>query len=106
MSDMTFREFQKINEVRCKAGFKSSVDDWNRLEWAGAVCGEAGELANLCKKVRRGEQVPTQDIADEIADVFTYLDLLATRCGIDMQEAVRSKFNRVSEKRGCPDIVV
>lgn len=104
--DLTYREFQRINAVRCKAGFKSSVDDWNPLEWAGAICGEAGELANLCKKIRRGDKIDLHDVADEIADVMTYLDLLATRLGIDVEEALRSKFNSVSLKRGCAEIMV
>ena len=106
MGNLTFFEFQQTNQRRCEAGFKSSVDDWNPLEWAGALCGEAGELANLCKKLKRGEDIDIMDLSDEIADVYTYLDLLATRLKIDMASAVASKFNRVSVKRGVPEITV
>jgi NTP pyrophosphatase (non-canonical NTP hydrolase) len=43
---------------------------------------------------------PVQSIlAEEIADVVCYADLLAARAGIDLGEAVRRKFNKVSEKR-------
>ena len=106
MADLTFKEFQWVNARRCEAGFKSSVTDWNPLEWGGALAGEVGELCNLLKKERRGEKIDPKKIADEIADVLTYLDLLATRCGVDVETALKSKFNRVSEKRGCPEIVL
>jgi len=105
-ANLSFYEFQRVNQIRCEKGFKSAVSDWNALEWAGALCGEAGELANLCKKLRRGEHVDIMDLSDEIADVFTYLDLLATSLGISTGAAIASKFNRVSAKRGCPEITV
>ncbi len=39
-----------------------------------------------------------QDIADELADTIIYADLLAMRLGIDLSEAIRSKFNVVSDR--------
>lgn len=77
--------------------------DWSNPEWCNAVLGELGELANLLKKVQRGDM--TMDdarpaIADELADVQTYLDLLAYRCGVDLALATVNKFNRVSERVG------
>lgn len=41
-------------------------------------------------------------IADELADVVIYLDLLAHRLGVSLSEAVVRKFNRTSEKVGSP----
>ena len=87
--------------------------DWSLLEWSGAVAGEVGELANLCKKVRRGD-VSLDDIiedkgkkmsvreviAREAADVVCYLDILCIQVGVDMGEAVREKFNSVSDRIG------
>jgi hypothetical protein len=47
---------------------------------------------------------PTQkQIADEIADVVTYLDLLAHVLGVDLGRAAVAKFNEVSERVGFPD---
>lgn len=37
--------------------------------------------------------------ADELADVIIYADLIAARLGIDLGDAVRRKFNEVSELR-------
>lgn len=64
-----------------------------------AVLGELGELANVMKKVRRGDMTQAkahQLIADELADVQTYLDILAMRLGVNLGKATIDKFNRVS----------
>ena len=69
-----------------------------------AVTGELGEFANLRKKVLRGDlsmKDAHQALADELADVVCYLDILAFRMGVDLGEAVRSKFNRVSDRVEC-----
>lgn len=42
-------------------------------------------------------------IADELADVLTYLDLLAAMQGIDLGRAAIEKFNEVSRRVGFPD---
>lgn len=39
-------------------------------------------------------------LADEIADTFIYLDLLAQSQGLSMDSIVMSKFERTSEKIG------
>lgn len=66
--------------------------------------GETGELMEAIKKFLRvergimGSTATKQDIADEMGDVLISLDLLAAAMGIDLSEAVRSKFNATSEK--------
>lgn len=89
--------------------------DWSLLEWCGAAAGELGELANLAKKVRRGD-VGLDDLIDEgnghmltvrawiakeCADVACYLDIIALQAGADLGEATREKFNEVSDRVGC-----
>lgn len=87
--------------------------DWLPSQWSNAMCGEAGELANLIKKLDRGdfsldEQCPDRPggvtwrdrIAEEAADVICYADLVCNRLGIDLGRAVQSKFNAVSERVG------
>lgn len=77
--------------------------DWALSQWSNAVFGEAGEAANIIKKIERGD-FPLEDarpaLADELADVAIYLDLLAYRAGIDLGEAIVNKFNRKSEEKG------
>ena len=42
----------------------------------------------------------TAELGREIADVITYLDLLADRCGVHIPTALISKWNEVSERIG------
>lgn len=99
--------------------------DWLLSGWSNAVEGEHGEVgealidfmlyakiqvflgraANDIKKIERGDttlELKRQTLADEFADVQTYLDILAFRCGIDLGEATVKKWNAVSAKVGSP----
>jgi NTP pyrophosphatase (non-canonical NTP hydrolase) len=57
--------------------------------------GEAGEVANLIKKMNRtplGEEVHEPDgLRDELADVFTYLLNIAHMFGINLEEVFQTK---------------
>ena len=78
--------------------------DWSPAQWLQATLGELGEYANLRKKFERGdldEPEFLREAADELADVQTYLDILAFRLGIDLGAATVSKWNRISERVGC-----
>lgn len=102
---ITIRAFSEANAARCETAYHD-VADWNALEWAGCAAGEVGEAANLCKKLRRkgrdhqGTDVERQAIGKEIADAVTYLDLLATALGMNLDEILVAKFNEVSERIG------
>lgn len=82
---------------------KPDGSDWSLPEWCNAVTGELGELANLLKKVQRGDftlEEARPSIAKELADVVTYLDILAFRAGVDLGEATAEKWNEVSKRVG------
>ncbi len=111
--DLRFDVFSSINARRCQRwhpGFPN--DSWTGADWSNAMAGEAGEAANVVKKLRRIElscqgrpseqdrKALVQDLAEEIADVVIYADLLATFYGIDLAGAVVAKFNRTSEEFG------
>lgn len=77
--------------------------DWTLGEWMNAVAGELGEAANIIKKVRRGDMTLDEArgaLAEELADVITYLDITAMQAGIDLGQATIDKFNKVSERVG------
>lgn len=83
---------------------KPDGSDWSDAEWLQAVVGELGEYANLRKKMQRGDisgPEAKQALADELADVVIYLDILAFRLGIDLGQAVMEKWNRTSAKVGA-----
>jgi NTP pyrophosphatase (non-canonical NTP hydrolase) len=104
----------------------SMVDgsDWALSAWANATMGELGEVSEALghyvalgmvmkslgkagdeiKKVERKDITLAERraaLADELADVQTYLDILAFRAGIDLGAATIKKWNEVSERVGC-----
>lgn len=96
---LTFQELRTANQSRLP--HFGLHGDWTPADWAVATTGELGEGCNFLKKMRRGDpNVSVNDVAKELADTVTYLDFLAWSLGIDLGEAVRSKFNEVSDRIG------
>ena len=94
-------EFRNANGGRAHS--KDDGSDWSPAQWLQAVVGELGEYANMRKKVERGDFTMDEarpKIADELADVVIYLDILAFQLGVDLGEAVMGKWNRTSERVG------
>lgn len=69
---------------------------------AACLAGEAGEVANVVKKIERGTLKPPREsavtkneLAMEMADVLTYLLNMAGHLGIDLERAydVKRAFN-------------
>lgn len=101
---LTFSALRKANIDRdTNEGGWHEIGNWTLSDWGVAVAGEVGEMLNVIKKIRRGdfklEQV-RDDIADELADILTYLDLLANCAGIDVEQSLIRKFNEVSARIG------
>lgn len=64
-----------------------------------ALCGEAGELANLVKKDWRGDAGDRRTkIAAELADVANYTFMLAEGLGIDLPAAMLAKLKEVEQR--------
>lgn len=118
---LTISRIQSINAVRSDRWHDGDMRQWSALEWAGAMCGEAGEAANITKKMRRFDfalpgnaysdhaikddagSVLRDMLAHELADTFLYMTLLATRCEINLARAIRDRFNEKSEQMGFPE---
>jgi len=66
-----------------------------------ALCGEAGELANIIKKRWRDGVDLSEEACDEIADIRVYLELLA-KCfnieGSKLDKRVEQKLLKVADK--------
>lgn len=104
-SPLDFLQLSFANVERCEASFHA-IDSWSPSDWAVAC--------NYVKKLRRlddGKQLANipadrariiESIEYELADMVIYADLLASRLGINLGEAVRAKFNVVSDRVGSP----
>ena len=99
MLELTFRHLRQQNIARCEDVFFPLMS-WTPTDWACATAGEIGEACNLVKKLRRGETVAPEDIADELGDAVIYADLLCARLGVTLEAAICRKFNAVSARRG------
>jgi NTP pyrophosphatase (non-canonical NTP hydrolase) len=110
MTDMwlTFKQVREANTAR-------------QLEWKGAekitleflgvaLAGEVGEACNVIKKLVRhrlgiaGNKEANDELIDklasELADAITYIDLIAAKLNIHLDEAYIDKFNRKSKELG------
>lgn len=114
---MQFKAFSALNLRRCESsnGFNHLLGSWSLSDWFTATLGELGEAANIAKKLNRvrdgipgNTETPDelrQELADEIADTFIYLDLLAQSAGVNLEDAVIDKFNRTSAKVGFAEVL-
>jgi NTP pyrophosphatase (non-canonical NTP hydrolase) len=105
---MTFAEFQALNARRCEQAFKhyKGATEWPIQNWVLAVCGEAGEAANLVKKVLRGDlslDAARESLLKELADIMTYCDAAITNLGGDTGQVVMDKFEEVNKRVGWTD---
>jgi len=110
---MTFEHLRRNNVERCET-FLHPVFSWLPSQWSNAMAGECGETCNVTKKMDRltdpamlGQMNKDGDLVlndlvekakEEIADVVIYADLLAHRLGFNLDDAIRSKFNRTSHE--------
>jgi NTP pyrophosphatase (non-canonical NTP hydrolase) len=111
---LSFAELRHVSLQRCVRWHPGGIGEWSLSDWFTATMGELGEAANVAKKLNRirdgmvgngdaTEEKLRADLADEIADVAIYLDILAASEGIDLGAAIARKFNATSEKVGFPE---
>lgn len=114
MSRLTFDELLAKSATRRDRWHGPETVPWTGADWSNAMCGEAGEAANVVKKLRRHETGTAGDrdgaIADliealgyELADTIAYAALVAEHYCIDLSDAIAAKFNLISEREGFPD---
>ena len=100
---LSFNTLRAVN--MCRAGEARAYDKckhWTHAQWMQALVGEVGELANILKKVDRGDYPIEQvkpEIEKELADIQIYLDLLASNLDVHLGKATAAKFNEVSRRR-------
>lgn len=118
-SRVELTESQSIPHISVKSFARAlrwhpnGLDSWTESDWACALAGEVGELCNVIKKRNRvrdnlqqrgtNEGALQHNLKMEIGDVYVYLDLLARRVGLNLEDCVRDTFNRISEREGFPE---
>lgn len=107
---LTFNTLRSANKARLplfknkhgqRAHTSPDGSDWSPAQWLQATIGELGEYANIRKKFERGDITLMQFkalAAKELADVQTYLDILALRC---CDHYTTMEEDLVSNRDGC-----
>lgn len=111
MTRLDLADLREVSTARAQLWHDADAEPWSGADWSNAMCGEAGEAANVVKKLRRietninhrgpgskGEFM--EALGKEIADVVIYADLLAEYYGIDLAKSIVDKFNEVSDRYG------
>jgi NTP pyrophosphatase (non-canonical NTP hydrolase) len=98
MSDMTLDEFQrKATPVRPEPKLPGAT---MMIYQSNALCGEAGEVANVTKKVMRDgtlSQEMDRNLLDECGDVLFYLGRTLHHAGYTLSEAAAACLRKLEE---------
>ena len=115
---MEIDRFQEVNATRGRRWHQGDLSQWSPLEWAGAMAGEAGEAANVAKKLRRLDlALPNKNagltqsdaeplkakLAEECADTIIYALLLMSLMGVNASDVIARVFDRKSVEYGFPE---
>lgn len=100
VTDLTFATLRRGNLRRLpefknaqgeRAHSEDDGSDWGPAEWFEAVIGELGEYAD-----ERRRHAGRDALADELADVVIYLDILAFQIDVDLADAIETHLGVVS----------
>lgn len=115
---MNISDFQEVNAARAKRWHNDGKTNWTLLEWCGAMCSEAGEAANVAKKIRRLHmELPNKEVgldihdyavlrdklACEVADTIIYGLIILSELKYDASYLLISVFDQKSEEYGFPE---
>lgn len=98
---MTFEDYQ--NEAKTTALYPNRL---NNLEYPTlGLTGEAGEVANIVKKIQRDHKgVITDEIRsklkDELGDVLWYISACADELGITLAEVAEYNVEKLAKRHG------
>lgn len=111
MNDNFLARFRNVNVARADRDFHDYDLPSSTLFFAVGAAGEMGELLNLVKKLERkahggpdvgnsvkADEITNEHLEEEFGGLLTYLDLLASRYQINLEEALTKTFNKVSDK--------
>ncbi|RME05558.1 MAG: nucleotide pyrophosphohydrolase [Anaerolineae bacterium] len=94
---MELNEYQRMAQRTAGAGGRAHE---RRLMVAAlGLAGEAGEFANLVKKLTAHKHFITNaELADELGDVLWYLAEAATVCGLDLDVIAYRNIEKLKER--------
>ena len=98
---MDLKQLKAANDIRLyHTPAYAKCLEWTLADWSNAIAGETGEMCNLIKKIRRGDDIDPKEVGKELADIIIYADILASLLGLDLSDCIVQKFNEVSDRVG------
>lgn len=93
---LSFNQYQKLAGRTAGAG----GDGERRLMVAAlGLAGEAGEFANLVKKLTaHGHDISPETLADELGDVLWYVAEAATACNLYLGDIAQENVHKLQER--------
>jgi len=93
---LTLDEYQSLAGRTAGAGGQG---ERRLMVSALGLAGEAGEFANLVKKLTaHGHPVGPEALADELGDVLWYVAEAATSCGLSLGDIARRNVEKLKER--------
>ena len=96
MEELTFNQYQKLAKRTAGAG-----RDGERRQIIAALglAGEAGEFANMIKKISaHGHSINKDKLSEELGDILWYLSEGATACGLELNKIAHMNVQKLKER--------
>ena len=96
MKPITLRDYQIMAERTSGAG---KFGERRQIIAALGLAGEAGEFANMIKKLTaHGHEITTEVLAEELGDVLWYVSEAATALGISLEQIARMNIEKLKAR--------
>jgi NTP pyrophosphatase (non-canonical NTP hydrolase) len=95
-SNLTLDKYQKLAARTAGAG---GDGDRRLIISALGLAGEAGEFANMVKKLTaHGHEISPETLADELGDVLWYISEAATTCGLSLGDIAQQNVEKLRKR--------
>jgi NTP pyrophosphatase (non-canonical NTP hydrolase) len=99
MNELEFDHYQSLANRTSGAG---GDGDRRLIIAALGLAGEAGEFANMVKKLTaHGHEIPIDSLSDELGDILWYVAEAATACGLSLGKVAQDNVAKL--RRRYPD---
>lgn len=96
MQEMTMNAYQKLAEKTSGAG---EFGERRQIIAALGMAGEAGEFANMIKKLTaHGHPISNETLSEELGDVLWYLAEAATACGLTLNDIAQMNVDKLAAR--------
>jgi NTP pyrophosphatase (non-canonical NTP hydrolase) len=96
MNGLKLNQYQVFAEHTSGAGGQG---DRRLIIAALGLAGEAGEFANMVKKLTaHGHDIPLETLADELGDVLWYVAEAASACGLELGNIAHQNIDKLRSR--------